>query len=438
MELMKSMVLAAALLISIIYLSYIPDQSDFGAILICFFVSFTSYWFVLKSNWNLKNIVILAIVLRLLLLPSFPNLSDDIYRFIWDGLLLSKGMNPYLYLPSYLITDLGEWTPQANLLFDRLNSPHYYTIYPPISQLVFALSTTLSGGELVPATFVMKLLLLIGEIGLLFLLIKLLRYYKLDDKNIALYALNPLVIIEIMGNMHFEGLMLTFLCLAWLSLLNERFWQSAVAFSISIGIKLLPLMLLPFLIVYLGWKKAMKLFMSIGVSLLFIFIPIWLNFSFFWKSLDLYFQKFEFNASIYYLLRWLGFQIKGFNLIHIIGPFLAFSTIIVITILTINYKKRAVKNDLPIYWLLAFVSYLFLATTVHPWYTIVPIGLCIFTRFRFPILWSALIILSYANYSHHEYTEHLWFVAFEYMLVFAFLFYELMQHKRYALPSKIN
>jgi len=428
MEIMKSIGLAAVMLISIVYLSYVPAQSDFGIIFICYLSAFLGYFFILKSNWNLKKILLLAIALRLLLVPAFPNLSDDIYRFIWDGHLVMQGMNPYLYLPSSLFAENADWTSQAVSLFANLNSQEYYTIYPPVSQLVFAVSTILSGGDLIPSAIVMKLILLLGEIGLLNLLIKLLRHYKQEENKLALYALNPLVIVEVMGNMHYEGLMLCFLCLGWLLIVKQKLLSAGLAFSISIGIKLLPLMLMPFLIVYLGWQKAIKLFTVMGISLIIIFIPVWLNFSFFWKSLDLYFQKFEFNASIYYVLRWLGFQIKGFNMIHIIGPLLAFSTIVLIAKYSYDYSRKS-KIRLPEYWLFAFTTYLFLATTVHPWYTIVPIGLCVFTRFRFPIFWSALIILSYANYSHSEYRENLWFVAFEYMLVFGFLFYELMRPK---------
>lgn len=428
MERIKSIGLALTLLISIVYLSYIPEQSDFGTILIFYSTAFISYFLILKSNWDLQRILILAVVIRLLLVPAFPNLSDDIYRFIWDGHLLSNGMNPYLYLPSQLVTENAEWLTQSELLFTNLNSPEYYTIYPPISQLIFALSTVLSGGELIPSTIIMKLILLLGEVGVLFLIIPLLRHYRIEENKLVLYACNPLVIVEIMGNMHFEGLMLTFLCLGWLCLINKRLWIAGLAFATSIGVKLLPLMLMPFLIVYLGWKRAVTLFTIMGISLFIIFIPVWLNFTFFWKSLDLYFQKFEFNASVYYLLRWIGYQYKGFNLIHILGPLLALTTIAIIIKLTFNYNKQS-KTLLPSSWLFAFTSYLFLATTVHPWYVIVPIGLCMFSNFRFPIFWSALIILSYANYSQAEYKEHLWFVAFEYMMVYAFLFYEIIQNK---------
>ena len=94
----------------------------------------------------------------------------------------------------------------------------------------------------------------------------------------------------------------------------------------------------------------------------------------FGNSLDLYFQKFEFNASIYYLLRWVGFQIKGFNMIQVIGPLTALIVLTTIAIKSLTEKDistiRIVTN-----MLLAICLYLFTATIVHPWYACLPLVL---------------------------------------------------------------
>lgn len=410
---------------SVSYLAYVPTQSDFGQIILSYALAFLSFYLILKQQWTVKTILFVALALRMILVPSFPNLSDDIYRFVWDGNLLVNGMNPYLYLPSELIVEQSGWTPDASFLYTNLNSQEYFTVYPPMSQLVFGLSSLLGGQALISSTLVMKVILLLGECGLLFILIRLLALYKLPVERLALYALNPLVIVEIMGNMHFEGLMLCFLCLGWWLMMLNRLFAAAMAIAISIGIKLIPLMLMPFLIVSWGWKRALTFFTFVGIALILFFLPVLLYLEFFWSSIDLYFRKFEFNASIYYMLRWLGFQIKGFNLIHILGPFLAIGTLGLITYLTHHYRS-ADRNQLPTYWLLSLTVYLLLATTVHPWYLILPIGLCLFTTYRYPILWSSLIVLTYVNYSYAPYYENLWFVSCEYMFLFGFLFYELV------------
>ena len=436
-KLIISLIVGCLLVGSVSYLAYVPTQSDFGQIILSYALAFLSYFLILKQQWSVRSILVLALALRVILVPSFPNLSDDIYRFVWDGNLIVNGMNPYLYLPSELIVEQSGWTPNASHLFANLNSQEYFTVYPPISQLVFGLSSFLGGQALLSSTVMMKIMLLLGEAALLFILMRLLTIYKLPAERLAFYALNPLVIVEVMGNMHFEGLMLCFLCLAWWLMITNRLLGAALAMAVSIGIKLIPLMLLPFLIVYWGWKRAFVFFTVIGCTLILFFLPVLLHLEFFWSSIDLYFRKFEFNGSIYYLLRWFGFQIKGFNLIHILGPVLALSTLGIIAYLTVKYKA-AKPASLPKYWLLSLTTYLILATTVHPWYLILLIGICMFTNYRYPLLWSALIVLTYVNYSYSPYVENLWFVSCEYMFVFGFLFYELVLVGTPAMNRKID
>jgi hypothetical protein len=58
-----------------------------------------------------------------------------------------------------------------------------------------------------------------------------------------------------------------------------------------------------------------------------------------------------------------------------------------------------------------------MSTTVHPWYITPLVALAVFSDYKFPIVWSILIIFSYAGYSETGYTENLWLVFTEYLLV---------------------
>jgi hypothetical protein len=79
---------------------------------------------------------------------------------------------------------------------------------------------------------------------------------------------------------------------------------------------------------------------------------------------------------------------------------------------------------LPTMLLFAITWYLFFTTTVHPWYLTLPLVLCVFGRFRYPVLWSGLVMLTYVNYGFGAYREVLWVVGLEYALVFAFFLWE--------------
>ena len=207
---------------------------------------------------------------------------------------------------------------------------------------------------------------------------------------------------------------------------NWFFILSAICFALSVASKLLPLMFLPFLIYPLDWKRSFQYFTIVGLVVLFLFLPLLSGvfFSNFGESLDLYFRRFEFNASLYYLFRWIGFQFSGYNMIASIGPMLAVLAFTGILILTFYNKNKSLQR-VPLFWMWAICLYLACTTTVHPWYTALPVVLCLFTRFRFPILWSGLIFLTYINYSYGEYFANMWVVGIEYSLVFGYFIWEL-------------
>ena len=465
------------LLIGLVYwLGYEIERSDFTQLIFLyssFFITYLGIFHFTKTQKTLAFFVGIGILLRLLLLFSIPNFSDDLYRFIWDGRLLVQGINPFDHLPSYYIENNSPITGLTPKLYEQLNSPNYFTIYPPVNQIIFAIAAWFFPNSIWGSSLILKGFLFAFEVGSIFLIVQLLRHFKLPAKNVLLYTLNPLIIIEITGNIHFEGAMIFFLLLAiWLIVTQDKWIVSAIAFALSVASKLLPLMFLPLFIRRIGaadtslwsgggyertnlngnfnkskkwqnaihflknriqlsdwlssnWKKIIAYFTIIGITLIALFIPL-INGVFltnFGDSLNLYFQKFEFNGSLYYFFRWIGFQVKGYNIIGTLGPYLALSALAGILLITLLEAKTD-WSTLFERMLFAVCCYLFCSATVHPWYVAMPIVFCSFTRFRFPILWSGLIFLTYINYSYSEYFENLWMVGIEYILVFGYLVYE--------------
>jgi hypothetical protein len=418
--------LSIIFLIGISVIFYLPSQSDFHIIFPIYTIVFAIYFFFIKgknSKLSLRFLIGLAVIARITSIFAFPNLSDDIYRFIWDGELSSHLVNPYSYLPSELIAmkQLG-WTLDQNL-YDLLNSQSYYSIYPPVSQFIFYLSQLLSDGSWLVSSIFLKLFMTAAECGSIYLLLKILDHYKWDRKLSLLYALNPLVIIETCGNLHFEGFMVFFFLLFVYSYIKGKKIQAFLWFGLSVATKLLPLIFVPLLVKKMGWKPFVKYGVVLGLFLALLFSPLFLGVQFmnFFDSIDLYFRSFEFNASIYYLLRFLGFQISGYNLIAWIGPILGIISLI--SILIISFKHQ-IENFKSLFgpFLIVFSLYLFLGTTIHPWYLIMPICISVFITNRYILVWSYLIFLSYINYSYPGYHENLWIVTFEYLLVFGALY----------------
>ena len=424
-----------ALAAGVLFLAFAVDRTDFPQLAAAFTAAFAGYATLVGRPLakDLRLLIGLGIGLRLALVFAFPLLSDDVYRFIWDGFLINDGRNPFAFTPAHYL-EAGNAVPGlTRSLYDHLNSPDYFTIYPPVAQAVFTVATWVSPGSHYWAAVIMKLFLFGCELGTLWVLLRLFRgeFNQVPPGNLLFYWLNPLVIVEITGNLHFEGAMVFFLLLALWLLIKSSWVRAGVAMAASVASKLLPLLLLPYLIRRL-WGKPFWIFsFSIGGALLLFFAPL-LAAGFldgFGSSLDLYFRKFEFNASVYYLAREIGYLRVGWNMIETIGPGLASFAAVSILLLAL-LDGRSGWRALPEGWLWAFVIYLLCATTVHPWYLCVPILLCGFTTWRFPLVWSFLVTLTYVSYTTDPYRELLWVVALEYLLTLAYLIYEIRSRRR--------
>ncbi|MBU2927736.1 mannosyltransferase [Winogradskyella psychrotolerans] len=420
-----------------------------------------AFQIIQKTGFNFKLLVIFSIVFRLLFLFAIPNLSQDFYRFIWDGRMIFEGLNPYLFTPDSFIQNGKFPILQAQELYDGMGSlsASHFTNYPPINQLCFAIAALFSSNSILGSVVVMRLIIIAADIGTLYFGKKLLERLKLPPNRIFWYILNPFIIIELTGNLHFEGVMIFFLIWS-LYLLHSGKWKwAAVVLACSISVKLIPLMLLPLFFgwfkktsvnlstleksknpfkialgdqrTHLNYKKLIIFYIIIGITILLLFLPFFsmefiTNYS---KTVGLWFGNFEFNASIYYLARAIGYAITGYNEIAIIGKILP--TISVLIILGFSFFKP--NNSLPkliTSMLLVFTLYLFLSTTIHPWYIATLVIFCVFTNYKFPLVWSLVVILSYLAYANADNSENLWIIALEYILVFSVFIWEVFIKKR--------
>jgi len=419
-------------LLGYIWVGYDTVRSDFVQLIVLFGLLSGLYLVALYRkvfDVGFPFIIGSAMLLRVSLMFMTPNLTDDYFRFIWDGLLFSHGYNPYLILPSQFINSSHAITGITNSLYAGLNSPDFYTVYPPVCEFIFGVSAKLAGGNILGNIIIIRLVILLAEFGVIFLLHMLASKLTVSPNVVALYAFNPLVIIELTGNLHLEAVMLLFFVLAIYLLVLRKQLFAALSFSLAVGVKLLPLIFLPLLIKRLGLTKSIIFCAVMGATLVVLFLPFYsvdLIPNFF-SSLRLYFQTFEFNASLYYLLRWIGYQFAGYNIIAALGTALAIAAFITIVIIAVT-EKTVTWLSLFQAMLMCLTAYFLLATTVHPWYITSLVLISLFTSYRYPIVWSVVIILSYAAYRTVPYSENLWLVAVEYMVVLSYMGYELFRN----------
>lgn len=455
------------LMSSIFYVSFAYDlvRTETTKLLLLYVALFVFAFQIIKTTgFYFRLLVISAILFRLLFLFAIPNLSQDFYRFIWDGQMLLEGFNPYLYTPDYIMNQGGTKIPLAQELYSgmgALNSSHF-TNYPPLNQLCFVIANLFPGKSILSSVIGMRLIITAADIGTLYFGKKLLERLKIPSNRIFWYILNPFIIIELTGNLHFEGVMIFFL--VWsLYLLHSNKWKwAAVVLGCSISIKLMPLMFLP---LFYWWftstalntgymkqsedskdeiasaekpsndlPKLISFYTIIGITVMALFMPFFSmefidNYS---QTIGLWFSNFEFNASIYYIAREIGYAITGNNEIATIGKILPVLTVLIIMFYSFFKKNNSIPKLISSI-LLVFTFYLFLSTTVHPWYIATLVVLCVFTDYRYPLVWSLVMILSYLSYiaiGTSDKSENLWIIGLEYIIVFSAFIWEVILKKQ--------
>ena len=202
-----------------------------------------------------------ALMFRLSLLWVTPGfLSDDFYRYVWDGLVQQAGINPYYYPPE--ASELAFL--RDDTIFPMINRKWALTIYPPGAQLFFRAMAWLCPGKLVA----MKGVILLADAGSIALLLRLLKQLERSQSLVLLYAWHPLVAVELGISGHLDGLMIPFVLLAFLWRFTKRPWLAGLALGAATSIKLYPAILLPALYRRRGWEMPIAFLATVGAGYL--------------------------------------------------------------------------------------------------------------------------------------------------------------------------
>ena len=339
------------------------------------------YLFAVKfrlSSSNVKRLLFfiftIGLVIRVAMLFSVPVLEDDFNRYLWDGAVSGSGINPYVYSPQQALNEgteiLGDVKSQGENILDKINHPHLRTIYPPVSQFVFALSYKFAPFNLIA----FKIILLLFDLTTFFLLLYSLRIIGLSPLNILIYWWNPLLINEIFVSGHFEVLAFPFVISAIL-LINRKFEISALgSLALAAGVKLWPVFLFPLLIKknFNSLAGLIKSSIVFSIFLAAIFIPIT------FMQLDsasgfvAYSQTWENNSSMFRIFLFTGEQILNYLSIHP-GHAQRYARVFVALIIIVWVLYQALKYDRTLFDLfkrsLFITAAIFLlGPTQFPWY----------------------------------------------------------------------
>ena len=171
------LVFLLTLLTSVFYLNFAYDvvRSDFIKLISLYgALFFVTHKLLQISKGNFLTLAGIGILFRLIFIVAIPNLSQDFYRFLWDGRLLIQGINPYLFTPDQVLNHptalLKVSMPQAQELFNGMGglSASHFSNYPPINQLFFTITAVFAGKSILGSVVVLRVIMILADIGILY------------------------------------------------------------------------------------------------------------------------------------------------------------------------------------------------------------------------------------------------------------------------------
>lgn len=329
-----------------------------------------------------------GLVFRAVLVAAEPTLSDDVYRYVWDGLVQQAGINPYLHAPaSDALSVVGH-----DEVLARVNHPHLPTIYPPLAQFLFRLCAAIH-----PDPVTIKLAVCAFDCLALLFLAGLARSFDMPATIAIVYFWNPLVLVEGAGHGHVDHVGVALLVVAVLYARLHGYGRAGAALGLAALTKLLPAILLP---AFWRWAaqaeadgrstlRAMFTTRAVTVPVVFTLVVAagyapyadagWSVLG----SLGTYAQTWSFNAPAYGLLEAVGLDGRTARLV--LGGCLAAGTVAVSV------------SRMPPVQSAYYVTGLFLALTptLHPWYVVWIVPFLCFYGNRGWIALSGIVVLGY-------------------------------------------
>ncbi|HYM04847.1 MAG TPA: glycosyltransferase 87 family protein, partial [Stellaceae bacterium] len=209
-------------------------------------------WLVLRGGVPRHGFLMIlgvAAAMRLGVALSPPYLSDDLYRYVWDGRIEAAGINPYRYVPSD--THIASLRDEA--IYPNINRRTYArTIYPPVAEYIFFLTTRIS-----ESAIGMKLTMVALEIASVGILLRLLALAGLPRERILIYAWHPLALWEFAGSGHIDAAIVTFTALALWARRRELAWLTGIALACAALVKFFPAVIFPALYRRWDWKMPL-------------------------------------------------------------------------------------------------------------------------------------------------------------------------------------
>ena len=336
-----------------------------------------------------------AAILRAFFLVTDPVLSDDVFRYVWDGRVQHAGINPYLYTPDD--PNLAPLRDELPEIYAGINNKDIPTLYPPLMQILFYAATAVSS-----SLFWMKAFFTLFDLALVYALTRLLAAQGLNPLRALVYAWSPLPIVEVAGSGHNDVAAVFFLVAALWSFERGRELGSIALATASGLAKLAGFALLPFFARFV----RLRTFWAVPFATAIAVLP--------YASAG----ELAFRGLSEYALRWRGND-SLFHLLFLLTGSLSRAKFLVAAILTALALGLLFRKTPPLrasFWFLGAI--LLLTPTVHPWYLlwIAPL-LAVFPHPAWLFLQASAALSYHASYiatAGEPWQEVVWIKLLEY------------------------
>lgn len=225
-----------------------------------------------------KNVFIFILIISTIFLVVIPVSSSDVFYYLGIGRIDGKyGQNPYyITMKDFVETnDNNKFLQKDSVLkqgYLNVWSPTT-VVYGPIWTLICKTISMFSFGNIDFGLLFFKICNLIIHILNCWLI------YKITNRKLftLIYGINPLILIEGIGCVHNDLWLIFFILLSFYCLLKKKnILLSTAMLSVATAIKYVPVILLPFIIIYYFRKEkpSKRLKKCIEYGLWFIFILI--------------------------------------------------------------------------------------------------------------------------------------------------------------------
>lgn len=397
-------------------------------------------------------IVSVGFLFRITLITSTPILEDDFYRYFWDGAVAAHGLNPYAHAPAEVQKNESSLIPETALLqtlakdsgpiIARINNPEVRSIYPPLTQIIFAVSHGLHPWSIVT----WRVMLFFFDSLTMVILMMLLQRLNIPAHWSVIYWWNPLLIVEVFNAAHMDVILFPVLLGAFLLAIRNKVVWAGGMLGMAVGIKVWPILLLPLFLRKISSSPkrimlAMGVFSLVAVGVL---TPMLISGIDNKAGLVAYSLSWEGNDSLFRLVH---SGIRGLLPILQVPPRHAFSIsrIVVFGLLLvwigwwIRYKvEDPLSSCDQCVWVIA--ALFLLSPTQYPWYFLWMLPFLTVRPRRSLLLLTALLPLYYLRFyfdaRHQPNIFDFGIVWLEFLPVWFLLIHEVLSERKNSLSDR--